>query len=512
MISLAAAKSIMGESQASSPTDIDQQRQSFAIGLPIVIGLLLAVLPFIGKAAAVPFLLILLPLLLWTAFTDTERSIYVYITWCWIEGTMRGLFDDNVVSMAARDVILATILIGWLMQRIKTRDRDPLCAPPGSLLVSLFIIATVLQLFNPYTPGLVQSLAGLRFDLSTVPLFFIAYDVFRRPGQIRNLIVFLTLITLAIAVVSLVQYVFGREWTFSHYPGIEHAIDTNAHAAGNAQLAKSALFRPPGTTMFGGGSAVFVGLVFPLSFALMLLNDKTLSRPWTRLGVAALLLIFVVCVFINGVRLALVESIVGILISSALVGGRTRLRAVLALFACIVIGLTALVFSENISNGGVADRFASTFSDPDQALHSDRASLLDQFSDLVVESPMGIGLGRTGSSVGRFGDSSESTGFNDYSESYLGNMILETGIIGALLITLVAISFLLRGWKGLKRIYHAEDKILASCLLAVIAVIFIDFFYAPVLVAPPGSVLFWMLGPILLRCYYRSGKSLSDTR
>ena len=80
-------------------------------------------------------------------------------------------------------------------------------------------------------------------------------------------------------------------------------------------------------------------------------------------------------------------------------------------------------------------------------------------------------------------------------------MILETGIPGALLISGIAISFIVRGLQILRRLQENDDKLLAAALFSILFIIFINFFYVSVLVQPPGSILFWLFGAALLRVY-----------
>lgn len=210
---------------------------------------------------------------------------------------------------------------------------------------------------------------------------------------------------------------------------------------------------------------------------------------------------FVVIILINSVRSSLVVAVSGVAVSVTLIGPRLRERIKMALLACLVLGLVAFAFSQSLSQGGVTDRYASTLSDPANALHQDRQTFFDNGFDIIRLAPMGVGLGRVGAAAGRLGGSDKSLGFTPFSEAYLGDIIFETGLIGAVLILSIALSFIRRGYLAMARLHDPDDKFLAAALLAVLAVVLANFFLSPILLGPPGSVLFWLLSGVLLRVF-----------
>ena len=493
--------------------DKDQQRTWFVLVLPALMAFLLALVPLLGSMAAGPMLLVLVPLVLWTAFRDTERAVYVYIAWCWIDGTLRGLLNSDPVSIVARDIVLGIIVVGWGCQRLQSRAQDPILYPPGSLLIALFVINCLLQVANPYSLGLIQSIGGLKMHLSAIPLLFVAYDVFRRRSQVRALFLFLTLATLVIGILSFVQYVEGQAWTWAHFPGTKQVISQqmNAQHAG-VKIGELATFKPPGTTGFGGGTATFVGLIFPLTFALAMLSEKNGFSQRSKSVFLGILMAFVVIILINSIRSALVMAVTGVIFLGVVVGGRLRARVLVGMLVCLVLGMIALTYSANLSGGGVTDRFSSTFADPVDALHQDRRTFFDDAVFIAVHSPMGVGLGRIGAAAGRLGSGKSNLDFAVFSEAYLGDMMFETGIIGGVLITAIALMLILRGYHSMVRLQQPDDRFLAAGILAVLFVVFANFFVAPILLGPPGSVLFWLLGGVLLRVFAPSNRVLLQVK
>ena len=88
-------------------------------------------------------------------------------------------------------------------------------------------------------------------------------------------------------------------------------------------------------------------------------------------------------------------------------------------------------------------------------------------------------------------------------------MIFETGIIGALLISGIALFFVRRGYQSAQRTRDTDDRLMAMVMVSALTLMFLTFFIGPTLLASPYSVLFWLFGAILLRVY-GSGTKATD--
>ena len=113
----------------------------------------LVMVPAIGSLAALPFLLMFIPLLLWSALRDTEMALYVFFAWCWMDGTIRGIFGSNLIAILSRDIVLFLIAIAWGLQRRRTFLENPLRTPPGTLIVALFVMTCLVEIANPASAG-----------------------------------------------------------------------------------------------------------------------------------------------------------------------------------------------------------------------------------------------------------------------------------------------------------------------------------------------------------------------
>ena len=485
----------------SAAQQAERNRARFAVALPALMAVLLALVPVAGQSVGVMVLLTLVPLTVWFAVTDTEKALYVYFAWCWMDGTIRGLFDSSAVSILARDVLMGIIVLGWGLRRLPTREQNPIRLPPGSLLIGLFVVNCVIQVANPYSLGLTSCIAGFKMHLAFLPLMFLGYDVFRRGEQVRAFLIFLTLATLVISAVSVVQYSQGPNWTYSHFPGSKDVISQNTGILNPDQDAQVTTFKPPGTTTFGGGTGGFVGVILPLTFGLVLLSQRSRVGAAGRAVLIGVIFAFIVTMFLNGVRSGFVTGVVGVMICGFLAGGRNAARVLAVGGVCLVMGLIGWSSSQSLSNGHVADRFSSTLADPTKALHEDRATFFDQFGYLITKAPLGVGLGRVGAAGGQFDSDPDGLSSAIFSEAYLGDIMAETGITGAILILCTAVLFVLHGFNCLKYLADPDDRLMAVALLSVLLVILANFFVTPILLGLPGGPVFWMCAAMLLRAY-----------
>ena len=157
--------------------------------------------------------------------------------------------------------------------------------------------------------------------------------------------------------------------------------------------------------------------------------------------------------------------------------------------------------TSSASGGAMTHRWSSLFSDPLQALHSDRQTFFEQIGDLVTKCPFGVGLGREGAVAGHLGTNDSNLGFHPFSEAYFGFLIIETGIFGAVMIAYFVFAYLIRALQAVKRLPMADDRLFASALAAILLVLTANCFLSPILSQPPGSVIFWLCCGIVGRMY-----------
>jgi len=100
-----------------------------------------------------------------------------------IEGFLKMLSNYNQVVHVGLDIIVLALAMVLVLQAV-VRQRMHLDELPYTRLILVYAIWMMLQVFNPYSPGLIQSLASFKVHLTMVPLYFIAASLFDEPKDV----------------------------------------------------------------------------------------------------------------------------------------------------------------------------------------------------------------------------------------------------------------------------------------------------------------------------------------
>src|SRR5262245_24354002 len=135
----------------------------------------------------------------------TAMMILAYLS---IEGFLKMRSNYNQIVHVGLDIIVLSLALVLVLQAV-VRQRAHLDELPYTRLILVYALWMVLQVLNPYSPGLVQSVASFKVHLTMVPLYFIAATLFDEPRDVVKFIFGLTLIAMVPYVVALVQYALG---------------------------------------------------------------------------------------------------------------------------------------------------------------------------------------------------------------------------------------------------------------------------------------------------------------
>jgi len=434
----------------------------------------------------------------------TALLIMAYLS---VEGFLKLLSNYNPVVHVGLDIIVLALALVLVLQAVAQR-RAHLDELPYTRLILAYGLWVVLQLFNPYSPGLVQSLAAFKVHLTMVPLYFVAATLFEEPDDVVKFLFGLTVIMLFPYAVALIQYTLGPSSVLDLSPRFWQNISYYHD------------WRPFGTSAVPGGTSVYAYLITPLTLVLLVVPGlRHAMKPIAALSVLLAAGTFVV----SGVRQVFVGCVLAILLMAFLMMSRRRSRIAAVAGLAAVLGAGALVgvqtFLRPLATEAILrdPRAPQIWRERDvtqrlttlaetRTYREARANPIRAIVYRATHYPIGAGLGRTGSAAGAFQEDlvrnaqsakvQADVGFP--TDNFFADAIVEVGVPGVIMLTWLMVGMLRRGWR-LARAAQLPVVIATSAALAG--------FYFSILVMSWGSqpmfgnpitAYFWFLSGLLV--------------
>jgi hypothetical protein len=432
----------------------------------------------------------------------TAVVIFAYLA---IEGFLKLLSNYNPLVHVGADVIVLSLALVWVLGAVATRSAH-LPRLPWSKLILLYALWIVLQLFNPYSPGLVPALASFKAHLTMIPLYFIAAALVRSREDVVRLFAALAAIALVPYATALIQYALGPA----------SVLDLSPRYWQNISFYHE--WRPFGTSAVPGGESVLAFLVVPLALVLVV-------TPRIPAGLRILALVSITLAagtfVVSGVRQMLLGCVLALAVMGALAASRGRGGLVLGAMFVLLIGAGAYVsvqaFLEPISTENVrrdprspqiwrerdvTERLLS-LSQTGTYLEARRGAW-GAISYRLTRYPFGAGLGRTGAGAGAFRAQLSSTPEGarlqqevGWSDNFFADELVEAGIPGLVILTTILVG-LLAGAVRLAR--RARDPLVISAAAAIAGLFFtylVVSWGSQPLLANPTLAYFWLLAGVL---------------
>ena len=432
----------------------------------------------------------------------TAVVIFAYLS---IEGLLKLLSDYNRVVHVGIDIIVLAVATAWILEAV-VRRRAQLPRLPWTGLIVAYAAWIVLETMNPYSPGLLPSLAAFKTHLTMIPLYFIGAAVVRSRRDVVLLCVGLSAIALVPFVSALAQYAAGPQSVLDLSPRFWQNISFYHE------------WRPFGTSAVPGGASVFAFLATPLALLLLLAPEQ---RAWVR-WLAGLTVALAAGTFIvSGVRQMILGCALAILVMAALLVARGRSRGLVgvvfvglmgtAAYAGIQAWLTPLS-TEAVRKYAAAPDIWRERNVVDRLLTMTKTGTYFEARQgapaaiwhRATHYPFGAGLGRTGSGAGTFvteinADPRSAAIEREvgWSDNFFADEIVEAGLPGVLIWTTILAGLVVGAVRLARR---TRDPFTASAAAAIAGLFFTYFVISwgsQPLLANPTLAYFWLLAGVL---------------
>ena len=421
-----------------------------------------------------------------------------------VEGFLKLMSNYNPVVHLGMDIIVLTVAAAWVADAI-ARRRALLPDLPWIRWIGLYAFWVVLQVFNPYTPGLFAAVASFKLYLTMIPLYFITAAVIRTREDVLAILTAMVAIALVPYAAALVQYPLGPRSVLDLSPRFWQNI-SGMHE-----------WRPFGTSATPGGTSVIAFLVTPLAVALLLTRNLPARVRWLALlsiGLAAG--VFVV----SGVRQVFLGCVLALLTMGAVGGLRQSGRGVFVVVMVALLGVGGYVGVQTVLRPMATE---ALLDDP-RALglwrQSDVTTRLATLADMqtyltarhnafreiglrLQYYPLGAGLGRVGPGAavleGPRADQYRNTieARIGYSENFFATMLQEMGIPGTLMATVFLIGMPIGAARLARR---SRDPVIMATAAAVagiwVGVLGMSWGSQPFL-GNPITAVYWILAGVL---------------
>jgi hypothetical protein len=421
-----------------------------------------------------------------------------------LDGPVKLGTGGHEAASALRDVLIFSVAIGALARMIAQRKRISL--PPMSAWVLGFVVAVLIEAFNPKTQGLVKTLGGFRQQLEWVPFFFFGYAVMRSKGRFRKLFIVLGVVALANGAVATYQTRLAPSQLASWGPGYNNLVFGNKVVGKKGGLTGrtysvegEAKVRPPGLGSdagFGGGVGV---LALPATLALIATGRG--RRRWLYIPLA---LGAAVAVATGLGRLQVVGGIVAVLMFALLsfTAGRRVTRPLAALLAVIIIAVPLGAIFVSATGSGTYDRYSSL---AEGSSNNSKLSTLEHLPSQLERAPFGVGLGSVGAAAGFGGKVTDLLeGHGVSSETQYNFVSNELGIIGLVLWLSLTGTVIALVARRLRRVVDVELRMQLAAVFATFIAFTIMGCSGPTMTSAAFGPFFW--GSVGIAAYWLAGR------
>lgn len=283
-----------------------------------------------------------------------------------------------------------------------------------AIWVGLLVGWPLLLFFVPVQDFAVQ-FVGLRGNVFLLPFMLLGARL--RDEDARKLALAFAALNLAAFAFACAEYAFGVERFYPHN-AVTELIYRSAVDEDFTNPDRSTALRIPATFTSAHAFAGMLVLTFPLIFGLW--TQKREHVPWRKNLLSAALAASLLGVFMAAARSPVI--ILALLLLTTVIVGRLRIRG-WALWLVMLAGIGWVVSSE-----GRLQRFM-TLRDVDSVGERVYWSVNESFLEMVVEYPLGNGLGGGGTSMPYFLQGSVVPP-TVYMENEYARIVLEQGVFG----------------------------------------------------------------------------------
>ena len=442
------------------------------------------------------------------AWRDLEFGLKTILVVVIVEGALRKWFLPSFSELVYfyKDGLMVIVLISYLTKHRKFPLRIRKNLTLLRITVSVFAVYALTSVFNPDAPHIVVSFLGLKAYCLYIPLAFIVARVFADKEKLVSFLKWYSILVLPVAVISALQFFDpSPQAAINQYAWQEGAAGSGT--AGGAPVAQffdatgRHFVRVTGTFSYVSGLSVYLPIMFALLLGLTSLRStRSSSRVLTWIYYAAFGAT-VVASLMTGSRGAVLGIALVACFFYCFASGRNLFRRVrhVAIVGVLIFVAVTVFFPQ--AYAAFLNRALGSEEKDAEGMSRMLTSVAVPFDEGHFAGLFGYGIGITQNAVATI---TKALGvpapvelpINPEAEP--GRVMIEIGILGYVLYTLIRIALLVTLCGVCMKIRDRESKALAIAILGVVMVMVLA---GGAVINHTQGVYLWFLAGLPLALY-----------
>jgi hypothetical protein len=393
-------------------------------------------------------------------FMRWRPGVYLFLVWLTFEDLIRKYSGNSMIVYFTKDLLVLTIYAGFLISLARRETRT--FRPAFLIPLACFFGLGLAQVFNPRATSYFYGILGVKIYFLYIPLMFLSYALIDSEAELKRFFKITLWTGGAVALVGIIQALGHKD--FLNPAELAPALQELGHLTRTSHTAEIVLNAPPSVFVSQGRYAAY--LVLLLILTLGYVGYQILRRERGKLAYFVLALTSV-AVFLAGSRGALLYSLTSVfLLGAAFLWGtkyqvlaRARLtKAIRRSLVALALGMALVTWiSPKITQGWWSLYYETLWPNSPyyQLAYRVETYPLQNFQAAFQDPGWKTGYGIGTSSLGAqyvTGVLHQPASATPEVENGFGTMILEMGILAAVLWVWWGVALLWSGWKALVRL------------------------------------------------------------
>ena len=417
------------------------------------------------------------------------RFLFVYLGF---EGFLKIISSYNPLIHIGIDILSLFLLAGLFLGKESRFQRGD-GAPPLKYLFAFHLLWFSICVLNPFSLGIVPSLASAKIYVTMPLLYFSGFYLIRSLKEFEQIAWIWILVLAAHTATSIYQGTVGPSSVLSIHPGYAIPLERLGGPS----------FRPFGLTHLPGAPSVFIFLTLPLVLYFLFQKRSILVKAFLSALIPAASIVLVLCQVRSAILKSLLGSILFVLLNFA-VAAKTSVKTLLVrtavvLLVCVVGAFVVDAYLPKVDEFAL-NRSLSAFNV--NSIRSSRGGFTERFSTYFEMAPFGAGLSRTGAAAEKFREANDSDSYFSgkfFTDNLWLTLQVDLGFPGMIVFSALAFSALLLGFRAVFKLKNPEYRLPAAAISSALLCSALGAFGAEAFLYNPEAAFFWFFSGVLMR-------------